>query len=84
MMRRIGDGIEVAGGSGAAEWLCLAAAPSFALMALLTGFQGSGAAMPCLAMPHESPLGGMAPMYALMAVFHLAPWLRLAGRARGA
>jgi hypothetical protein len=24
-----------------------------------------------------SPLGGMAPMYALMSAFHAAPWLKL-------
>jgi hypothetical protein len=65
-----------------ADWLSLAAAPTFALMALLTAL--SGAATPdmlCSAM-HVSPLGGMVPMYLLMSAFHLAPWLRLIG-ARG-
>ena len=28
----------------------------------------------------STPFGGMAPMYALMALFHAAPWVRLVGR----
>jgi hypothetical protein len=67
---------------GAADWLCLAAAPTFATMALLTGALGSG--MPdilCSAAQGASPLSGMAPMYWLMSAFHSAPWLKLvAGR----
>ena len=69
---------------GAAEWLSLAAAPTFAIMALLTGIGG----------PHEmmgsaahgaSPLNGMAWMYILMSAFHSAPWLKLvSGRRSGA
>jgi hypothetical protein len=63
-----------------ADWLSLAAAPTFAIMALLTGVLGGGAPdMLCSAM-HASPLGGMVPMYLLMSAFHLAPWLRLIGR----
>ncbi len=61
-----------------ADWLILAAAPTFALMALLTGF--SGGARPdllCSAAQGASPLGGMVPMYLLMSAFHLAPWLKL-------
>jgi len=65
--------------SCAGEWLCLAAAPSFALMALLAaGF--SGDAQPeffCSAARHASPLSGMALMYVLMSIFHLPPWFRL-------
>jgi hypothetical protein len=66
----------------AAEWLSLAAAPTFALMALLTAILGGGAAEAiCSAMPDAWPLGGMAPMYLLMSLFHAAPWLkRIAGR----
>ena len=66
----------------AAEWLSLAAAPTFALMALLTAILGGGAADAiCSAMPDAWPLGGMAPMYLLMSLFHAAPWLkRIAGR----
>ncbi len=62
----------------AAEWLSLAAAPTFAIMALLTGVLGGGKmAMICGAAPEPSALGGMAPMYLLMSAFHSAPWLKL-------
>jgi hypothetical protein len=67
-------------GFGLADWLCLAAAPTFATMALLTAAFG-GQDMMCMAGPGVSKLSGMVPMYLLMAAFHLAPWLRLvAGR----
>ena len=67
----------------AADWLCLAAAPSFALMALLTGVMGGGPAdMICAAAHGGSPFAGMAPMYWLMSAFHAAPWLRLISRRR--
>lgn len=63
---------------GAGDWLCLAAAPTFAAMALLTGIYGDGApAMLCSAAHAMSPLCGMVPMYLLMSVFHWAPWLRM-------
>ena len=70
---------------GTADWLCFAAAPTFAIMALLTGlFDGSQANMLCSAGQAISPLDGMAAMYLLMSAFHLAPWLRLvSGRRRG-
>jgi hypothetical protein len=68
---------------GAADWLCLAAAPTFAVMALLTGVQSSGPPdIFCSAMHDASPLGGMVPMYVLMAAFHLSPWLKLISRRR--
>ena len=58
--------------------LSLAAAPTFATMALLTGIQGdSMPGMLCLAAHGASPLAGMVPMYLLMSGFHSAPWLRL-------
>jgi hypothetical protein len=60
---------------GAADLLCLAAAPTFAIMAVLTYVLGSGA--PDMLCADASPLGGMLPMYVLMSAFHLAPWLRL-------
>ena len=74
-----------AAGFGAADWLCLAAAPAFAIMALLTGVPGAGQmAMICGAAQDASPLSGMAPMYLLMSVVHSGPWLRLiAGRRSG-
>jgi hypothetical protein len=63
---------------GAADWLCLAAAPTFAIMALLTGILGGGSPdMLCSAAHGASPLSGMVPMYALMSAFHAAPWLKL-------
>ena len=63
---------------GPAEWLGLAAAPTFATMALLTGVLGGGSPdMLCAAAPGASPLSGMALMYLLMSAFHLAPWLKL-------
>ncbi|MGM5027102.1 hypothetical protein AB8B02_12840 [Tardiphaga sp. 862_B3_N4_1] len=67
----------------AADWLCLAAAPAFALMALLTGvFDGSSPDLLCSA-SRASPWSGMAVMYALMSLFHTVPWLRLiSGRYR--
>jgi hypothetical protein len=67
---------------GAADWLGLSAAPTFAIMALLTGVLRDGQmAMMCAAAPDTSPLGGMAAMYLLMSAFHSAPWLKLCGRA---
>jgi hypothetical protein len=69
----------------AADWLYLAAAPTFAIMALLTGVLGGGPADALCSMTGVSPLAGMMPMYLLMSAFHLAPWLKLiAGRRSGA
>jgi hypothetical protein len=69
----------------AADWLYLAAAPTFAIMALLTGVLGGGPADALCSIAGMSPLGGMMPMYLLMSAFHLAPWLKLiAGRRSGA
>ncbi|TXL72475.1 hypothetical protein FHP25_25780 [Vineibacter terrae] len=69
-----------------ADWLCLAAAPTFAAMALATGvLDGGQPDVLCLGAPGASMLSGMALMYLLMSAFHLPPWLRLiAGRRRGA
>ena len=62
----------------AADWLCLGAAPTFAMMALLTGALGSGQPdIFCSAAQHTSPLSGMTPMYLLMSAFHSPPWLKL-------
>lgn len=62
----------------AARWLSLGAAPTFALMAVLTGVIDHGAPeMLCSAMSQTSALSGMVPMYVLMSVFHVAPWLKL-------
>jgi hypothetical protein len=64
----------------AADCLGLAAAPTFAAMALLAGVSGGGPAdMLCAALRDASPLGGMVPMYVLMSVFHVTPWLKMIG-----
>ena len=65
---------------GAAGWLGLAAAPTFAVMALLTCVSGGDADMMCSAAHGVSPLSGMVPMYMLMSAFHAAPWLKLISR----
>lgn len=61
---------------GMADWLCLAASPVFAAMALLTSTQ-SGPPMLCSMGMDSALIGGMAPMYLLMSLFHLPPWLKL-------
>jgi hypothetical protein len=71
-----------------ADWLCLAAAPTFATMAVLTAILGGGSPdMLCSSVQDASPLTGMVPMYLLMSAFHSAPWLKLISnrrsRARG-
>ena len=66
---------------GAAGWLGLAAAPTFALMALLKAVT-AGADMICSGVQDAFPLDGMVTMYLIMSAFHLPPWLRLiSGRA---
>ena len=65
----------------APEWLGLAAAPTFAAMALLTAALGDGAEPLCSA--HGSLVSGMIPMYLLMSAFHAGPWLRLISGRRG-
>jgi hypothetical protein len=68
--------------SGLAGWLSLAAAPTFAAMALVSA-SSPGDPMTCIMAPQASPLTGMAAMYVLMCAFHLAPWLRLLAGRRG-
>ena len=52
-----------------ARWLPLVAAPTFAIMAMLTGIFGDRT--------------HMVPMYVLMTAFNIAPWLQLiAGQSR--
>src|ERR1700756_3526116 len=66
------------------DWLGLAAAPTFAIMALLTGvLDGRQPDTLCTAMQHPSPLVGMVPMYLLMSAFHFAPWLKLISHGQG-
>jgi hypothetical protein len=61
---------------GLAQWLCLAAAPTFAIMALLTGLGESRMDGLCSS-GHGAPLSGMVIMYLLMSAFHSPPWLNL-------
>ena len=68
---------------GAADWLSLAAAPTFAIMALLTSVLGSGKmAIICGAAQEPASIGGMIPMYLLMSGFHSATWLKLIANRR--
>lgn len=71
------DEERAAAAPGVARWLGLAATPTFALMALLTGVHGGGAMEMLCAPGPMSPLSGMVPMYLLMSAFHSPPWLRL-------
>jgi hypothetical protein len=57
-----------------ADWLCLAAAPVFAVMALLSAITG-GADMICSSQS-ALPVDSMTMMYLIMAIFHLPSWLR--------
>jgi hypothetical protein len=72
---RVGSGGPAA--SGAAGWLALVAAPTFAVMALWTGLSGGQGDMLCMSVQATSPLSGMVLMYTLMSAFHAGPWLRL-------
>ena len=80
MLESPADAVAGAAARQPGDWLCLAAAPVFALMALATAFYGSSDI--CAAAPGGFPLGGMVPMYLLMSAFHLTPWLKLASGRR--
>jgi hypothetical protein len=71
--------------AGASHVLSLAAAPTFAIMAVLTGALGAGQAdVLCSATQTAMPLNGMVVMYVLMSAFHSAAWLKLIStRVRG-
>jgi hypothetical protein len=69
--------------AGADSLLSLAAAPAFAIMALLATIHCAGMPDMLCAGAHDSSwLTGMVPMYLLMGTFHLAPWLRLIANRR--
>ncbi|WP_315733769.1 MULTISPECIES: hypothetical protein [unclassified Bradyrhizobium] len=64
-----------------ANGLRFAAAPTFALMAVLNAMARDGRSdVICTAMPAGAPLGDMTVMYLLMSAFHLVPWLKRVGR----
>jgi hypothetical protein len=71
------------GAFGLADWLRLAAAPTFAIMALVTGVLGGAAPDGLCSAIRASPLCGMALMYGLMSVFHAPPWLKLISNRSG-
>ena len=60
-------------------WLGLVATPGFALMALASVLVHQDGATDILCASAHAPwsIGGMAPMYLLMSVFHAAPWMKL-------
>ena len=61
--------------------LSLAAAPTFAMMALLIWRMGGGSAGTLCSAGHGgASLGGMITMYMLMSAFHTGPWLKLLAR----
>lgn len=61
----------------ATDWLCLAATPTFAIMAWIS----AGDLMPlCAPRPSSLPFGDMVSMYLLMGFFHLPPWLTTISR----
>jgi hypothetical protein len=69
----------------AADCLSFAAAPIFALMALLAGVFGGASGMHSSGMHgFYGLIDGMALMYLLMSVFHAAPWLTLLAIRRAA
>ena len=73
----IGRGSRNMAALGAVDWLGLAATPTFAIMALLTGvLGGERMVMTYGTAPSPSAICGMVPMYLLMSGFHFAPWLR--------
>jgi hypothetical protein len=74
------DEMSVLTASAAAKWLRFAAAPTFAIMALLTIVLDNGLPTTFCAEAGSLWPGGMAPMYLLMAAFHLVPWLKLISR----
>jgi hypothetical protein len=59
------------------DGLSLAAAPTFAVMALVAAAGGGPIDALCSSMPGASWFGGMVPMYLLMSAFHAGPWLKL-------
>jgi hypothetical protein len=61
----------------AADALRLAAAPTFAIMALLTIVGGGAHEIWCCMESHRAVPTGMIPMYLLMSLFHLPHWLKL-------
>jgi hypothetical protein len=58
-------------------WLAVAAAPTFAGMAIWTVLSDGPSQMLCMSSPDPWPFDGMAAMYILMTIFHAEPWISL-------
>jgi hypothetical protein len=69
------NGSRAAAALGAADWLYLAATPTFAMMALLTWILDGGSRDAFCS--GASTFGGMVTMYVLMSAFHMTHWLQL-------
>ena len=67
------------GSADLANWLSLAAAPTFAGMAALASLGGGPMDRMCAHLPW-APVNGMVLMYLLMSVFPAPPWVRLIRR----
>lgn len=81
-----GDGCAIRGDAArslAASLLSLAATPTFVVMALWSAVAGGPADMMCSNGGSALSLNGMPAMYALMSVFHVAPWLTLPSKLDG-
>ena len=77
-----GEGESIVAAPDTARWLHLAAAPTFAVMALSTVVLDSGGQGALCAAVGSAGFNGMVPMYLLMTLFHLTPWLKLISRRR--
>ena len=75
-----GDDESLAAAPVIAKWLHLAATPTFAVIALSMLVLDGGSPNALCGGAGGVALDGMAPMYLLMAVFHLTPWLKLVVR----
>jgi hypothetical protein len=65
-----------------ADVLHLAAAPTFAIMTLLTILGGGAHEIWCCMESHTALPTGMTSMYFLMTVFHSRPWLKVISNRR--
>jgi uncharacterized membrane protein YeiH len=77
MAERISESASRAAALGMANGLALAAAPTFAIMAVLTAALGGTPADAVCSTQPLCPLNLMVLMYALMSAFHSPPWLKL-------